>query len=170
MTSALESPPAEFSFTACAEEWFHWLDIQKCFWPGAGKRSALINPVLGPIGKLGGVYLLAWSKQAPERMHPAASEVRYIGETYWFKDRMDGFRRSAGLLGERTNGHSAAWRWPLGQCENLWVAFFEIPHLPLPDYLCKGWRKYMEAIAIHEHVIANSRQPLVTAAKTEVRF
>jgi hypothetical protein len=61
-------------------------------------------------------------------------EVVEIGETGWFKRRMEQF--SAGFRMAWEDGHSTAWKWPEGRHENLWVAVF-----PLGGDLDTTWRK-----------------------------
>ena len=81
--------------------------------------------------------MLAWSEEPPDSILPSDPAVKYVGETSYFKGRMDGFRTSAGFCGKRDDGHSAGWRWPEGRSDCLWVAFFRVensqPHLEPPD-------------------------------------
>lgn len=153
----IPTPPNTFSVRPYAEQWFAWVDVALCFWPGVGKRSSRVNPFLAPIVGRAGVYLLAWSKAPPAILGPRESSVVYVGETNWFKGRMGDFANSAGFRGARRRGHSAAWRWPEGRTESLWLAFFETPgaEADLPAHLAVGWRKWMEAVAIEEYRQAN---------------
>ncbi len=163
-------PPNTFAgLVAFAERWFHWGDVAACFWPGAGGRSERVNPLLAPVRHSGGIYLLAWSDAAPALVHPSAAEVVEIGETNWFKRRMDQFRTSAGFLGARNDGHSTAWKWPEGRHENLWVAFFELGG-ELEYHLAKGLRVWMEAVAFEEHRQATGSLPFLNAADGVVEF
>lgn len=165
----IPTPPNCFDVPAFARKWFHWDEINACFWPGAGGRSERVNPELAPIRKRGGVYVLAWSRQRPVPFRPDMPEVKYIGETGEFKSRMGRFRDSAGILGKRYDGHSAGWRWPKAATQYLWVAFFEIG-TGLPDHLACGLRKWMEAVALEEHRVGNGNLPLVNGTKKEVSF
>jgi HTH-type transcriptional regulator / antitoxin MqsA len=168
--------PTCFDVEAFAGRWFSWAEISACFWPGRGGRAAAINPHLAPVRDLGGIYLLAWSDQPPAGLHPSASAVRYIGESSNFKQRMGGFGSSAGLWGGgRQFGHLAGWRWPEGQSEHLWVAFFAVGEELLGvepwqcPHLAAGMRKWLEAAALEEHRRANNGQlPEVNAALGEL--
>ena len=161
--------PTYFDLEAFAGRWFSWAEINACFWPGRGGRAAAVNPLLAPVRDLGGVYLLAWSQQLPAPVHPSAAEVRYIGETANFRQRMGGFGNSAGFWGERQFGHSAGWRWPEGQSEHTWVAFFPVGEDLLP-HLATGMRKWLEAVALEEHRRARGELPQINIAVGEVEF
>jgi hypothetical protein len=63
---------------------------------------------------------------------------------------MGGFSNSAGFWGSRAKGHSAGWRWPQGESQHLWVAYFPAGN-DLPSHLAEGWRKWLEAVALEEH-------------------
>jgi hypothetical protein len=158
-----------FELEAFAGRWFPWAEINACFWPGRGGRAAAVNPLLAPVRNLGGVYLLAWSEQPPATLHPSAAEVRYIGETGNFRQRMGGFGNSAGFGGERQFGHSAGWRWPEGQSEHTWVAFFPVGEALL-SHLATGMRKWLEAVALEEHRRACRELPQINVAVGEVEF
>jgi hypothetical protein len=137
------------------------LQIARCFWPGAGGRSAKVDPRLAPVCRLGGVYLLAHAPKHPGRVHPSNVAVRYVGESYWFKGRMGSFAVSAGFWGEQRSGHSAAaWRWSLGR-RNLWVAFFPFASEVDQHHLQVGMRKWYEAVAIEVHRRAYGTIPAV---------
>jgi hypothetical protein len=127
----------------------------------------LVNAELAGIKDYGGVYLLAWSVNEPSRtLLQRAPQVEYIGETYWFKGRMGGFGNSAGFWGDRTNGHSAGWRWPQGMKANLWVAFFDVVgDLELEPHVRRGLRCWIEGVALEEHRLATGKLPRVNAAK-----
>jgi hypothetical protein len=162
--------PTCFDLEAFAGRWFSWADINACFWPGRGGRAAAVSPLLAPARHLGGVYLLAWSEQPPAAVSPSAAEVRYIGETDNFKQRMGGFANSAGFWGdERQLGHSAGWRWPKGRSEHMWVAFFSVGG-DLPPHLATGMRKWLEAVALEEHRREHRELPQINAAVGEVEF
>ena len=118
---------------------------------------------------MGGVYLIAWSLQTPSRLDPREVKVRYIGETHSFRDRMGGFANSAGFWGERRFGHSAAWRWPEGKWENIWIAFFPVGE-QLETHLATGLRKWMEAVALEEYRLEHGHLPKINAAKEVVEF
>ena len=126
MAKVIESVSTSFDLPAFAGQWFHWTAIAECFWPGAGGRAATVNPELAPVRHLGGVYCFAWSAERPEVIGPTAPLVRYVGETSNFRRRMGQFGNSVGFWGERSNGHSAGWRWPEGQTEQTWVSFFPL--------------------------------------------
>src|SRR5262245_32226926 len=124
MTSVIDSVPTSFEVLPFAGRWFRWSEVAECFWPGRGSRAAHANPLLAPVRFLGGVYCLAWCREPPRVIGPRAAAVRYIGESGEFQRRMGQFGNSAGFFGgERRNGHSAGWRWPLGQKESVWVSF-----------------------------------------------
>jgi hypothetical protein len=124
----------------------------------------VINPLLCSARDFGGVYLLAWSRYPPASMRPSDRAVKCVGESYSFLARMDQFRTSAGFLGARDDGHSAGWRWPLNKTEHLWAAFFEIGTNLLP-HLAKGYRKWMEAVALEEYRQVQGDLPIVNRAK-----
>jgi hypothetical protein len=167
MAHVIASVPTSFDAQPFAARWFHWTDIAPCFWPGRGRRAACVNPELAPVRTLGGVYCLAWSPNAPLAIGPAAAPVRYIGETGEFRRRMCQFGNSAGFWGERRNGHSAGWRWPVGQSDNAWVTFFPIGNDLLP-HLAAGLRAWLEAVALEEFRLVHGRLPEINEAVAEV--
>jgi hypothetical protein len=169
MTQVVPHVPLYFDLEPFAGRWFSWTEIAACFWPGKGRRATAVNPELAPVRKHGGVYLMAWSQQPPTRVHPRAPEVRYIGETHGFAGRMAGFANSAGFWGERRVGHSAAWRWPEGKSEYLWVAFFVVAD-ELQSHLARGLRKWLEAVALEEYRLEHGRIPEVNVATEVVKF
>jgi len=109
-----------------------------------------VNPTLCPVRFLGGVYLISWSIKAPRELHPSDAAVQYIGETGEFRRRAGQFGTSAGLFGPRAKGHSAAWRWPLGKKEHLWMSFFEVDGALRP-HLAKGMRHWLEGVGLEEY-------------------
>jgi hypothetical protein len=113
--------------------------------------------------------LVAWSRQPPPRLHPREAAVRYVGETHSFANRMGGFGNSAGFWGERRFGHSAAWRWPEGKSENMWVAFFVVGE-QLAPHMAVGLRKWLEAVALEEYRLEHGRLPEINAAAGPVEF
>src|SRR5438128_58250 len=134
MTRVIATAPTCFDAEAFAGRWFHWKEINSCFWPGRGGRATVVNPELAPVRYQGGVYCLAWSLQPVRIVGPTAVEVKYIGESNEFQRRIGQFGTSAGFWGQRRKAHSAGWRWPLEQTVNLWVCFFPVgrgllPHL-----------------------------------------
>jgi len=147
------------SFNLCAHEnrWYRWYDIENCFWPGAGKRSSQIDPCLATIVYKPGIYFMAWDPTQPPC--PENSAVRYIGQTKIFKRRMEQFGLSAGFWGGRSNGHSAAWRWPKGWRSKLEVAFFPLMVEGLRDHLASGYLHWYEALAIESFLMANEELP-----------
>jgi hypothetical protein len=169
MPSIIPSVPTSFDLEPFADHWFSWDEIWKCFRPGRGGRAEKVNPTLAPVRWLGGVYLFAWCIRPPERVHPSVKEVRYIGETNCFNQRMIGFSSSAGFQGDRAFGHSAAWRWPKGRSEHAWVAFFPLGE-GLPAHLATGLRKWMEAVALEEYRLLHGGLPEVNEATSEVCF
>jgi hypothetical protein len=80
---------------------------------------------------------------------------------------MGQFGNSAGFWGQRKNGHSAGWRWPLNQTENTWVGFFLVGE-GLPPHLASGLRHWMEAVALEEYRLVHGRLPEINAAQAEV--
>src|SRR6476646_6578001 len=111
-SNTIPVPPTSLGWPPLGGRWFHWSEVEACFWPGAGKRSCNVDSILAEIKDYGGVYVLAWSQKEPKRLYPhIAKQVEYIGEKKWVKGRMEGFRWSAGFWGERAPGHSAAWSW-----------------------------------------------------------
>ncbi len=162
--------PNYFNLEAYQGMWWHWNDVERCFWPGSGGRSHNINPDLAHVIDLGGVYIFAWSIRVPGRVHPANARVKYIGETSCFKRRMGQFGTSAGFWGLRDNGHSAGWRWPEKRNENMWVSFFIVQSSD-KDHLLKGLRCWLEALALEEHLLNNrERLPQVNEATEVVTF
>ena len=170
MPSGVPSPPAHFNLTPHANRWFAWAEVHRCFWPKSFgfRRSADVHPVLAPMVRQGGVYLLAWALEAPTSVHPTTAEVCYIGETGSFKARMGGFGNSAGLWDTpRAFGHSAGWRWPEGGKKHLWVAFCKVDWPLAQAHLATGMRMWMEAVALEEHRQANGSLPRVNRDKTK---
>lgn len=167
MAQVIASVPTSFDVSPFAGQWFHWTHVTECFWPGRGGRSAKVNPELAPVCTLGGVYCFAWSPEPPSIVGPTAAAVRYIGETSEFRRRMGQFGNSAGFWGERSNGHSAGWRWPVGQSDNTWVAFFAVGNELLP-HLAAGMRFWMEAVALEEFRLAHGQLPEINEAVAEV--
>jgi hypothetical protein len=164
MTNVISQPPLSFDVTAFGNQWFQWATVEACFWPGRGQRSERINPKLAPIGNRGGVYLLAYHSTAPESIGPKDEHVWYVGQTNAFKRRLGEFANSAGFLGERKAGHSASWRWPEGEKNNTWVAFYEIGMEFDQPHLATAMRCWMEGIAIEEYRIAHGTIPKINEA------
>src|SRR2546421_12070259 len=81
-------PPNTFPHAPFGNSWFKWDAIDACFWPGLGRRSIAIDPVLARIANLGGVYLFAWCAKAPRGFGPTLRVIKAIGETGHFKSRM----------------------------------------------------------------------------------
>jgi hypothetical protein len=169
MTNIVARVPLCFDLEPFGNRWFSWAEIAGCFWPGKGRRANDVNPALAPVRDHGGVYLIAWCQQPPARLHPRAVEVRYIGETHNFANRMGGFGNSAGFWGERRFGHSAAWRWPEGKSDKMWVAFFTVGD-DLEPHLATGLRKWLEAVALEEYRLEYGRLPEINVATDVVEF
>src|SRR5262245_55579100 len=171
MPQTIPTPPTSLNWPPLGRRWFHWSEIEACFWPGPGCRGRSVDPELADIKEYGGVYLLAWSVDEPARRFPQRYQaVKYIGETHWFKARMGGFGTSAGFWGRPDFGHSAGWSWPEGKKKNLWVAFFDVTAgLELERHLAKGLRCWIEGVAFEEYRIANGKLPQVNAAKRSER-
>jgi hypothetical protein len=146
----IPQPPTSFSLSPLGGGWHHWQGINECFWPGRGKRAVYVNAQLASARERGGVYLLAWSRSAPQSANPTDRAVRYVGETSCYCKRMGGFGNSAAFWGDRRDGHSAARRWPVGRNEHLWIAFFPLGE-DLEPHLARGLRRWMEAVAIEVH-------------------
>jgi hypothetical protein len=139
--------------------WYHWSEVEACFWPGPGRKSRSIDEVLAEVLFLGGIYLLAHSKRAPQQLSPNSKNVKYIGETGEFKRRMGQFGASAGFFGEQRAGHSAGWRWNWGQ-HDLWMCFVPVGQ-NLPGHLAGGLRFWAEAQALDVYYREYSRLPEV---------
>ena len=169
MPNVIASVPLCFDLQPFGGRWFSWAEIADCFWPGKGRRAKDVNPELAPVREKGGVYLVAWSKQPPPHLDPREAAVRYIGETLYFANRMGGSGNSAGFWGERRFGHSAAWRWPEGRSEDMWVALFVVGE-QLAPHLAMGLRKWLEAVALEEHRLEHGRLPDINAAAEPVEF
>jgi hypothetical protein len=126
---------------------------------------------LAEIRFVGGIYTMAWSEAPPALLHPAAPEVKDIGETSEYRRRMGQFGNSAGFFGERCKGHSTAWKWPLGRTEKLWAAFFPAGDDFLPrKHLAKAWRCWLEGVAFEEHSQARGSLPALNAADGEIEL
>jgi hypothetical protein len=167
MSNVIANVPLCFDLEPFGGRWFSWAEVADCFWPGKGRRAKDVNPELAPVREKGGVYLVAWSLIPPDRVHPREAAVRYIGETLCFATRMGGFGTSAGSWGERRFGHSAAWRWPEGRSEDLWIAFFIVGE-PLAPHLAEGLRKWLKAVALEEYRQAHRRLPEINAVVESV--
>src|SRR5262249_20315600 len=114
------------------------------------------------------VYCFAWSPAPPRIIGPTAVEVKYIGESGEFQWRIGQFGNSAGFWGgERRDGHSAAWRWPLGQTANTWGRFFP-PGADLGPHLAAGLRHWMEGMALEEYRLLHHTLPEINQSETEL--
>jgi hypothetical protein len=151
--------PKTFDCTPFLNQWLRWSRVYKCFKPGAGQRAVKVDPELAPARQRGGVYLFRWSMKPTPRVVHTDRAVIYVGETSDFCGRMLGWARSAGFLGERERGHSAAYRWREGS-EHLWVAFFQMPVLE-DRRLAKHVRLYFEIMATEEYRATHGRLPRV---------
>src|SRR5690606_24020699 len=143
MDTPIPTPPVLFGLTPHGNSWFHWDQIERCFWPRyyGFNTSVAADPSLGPVAALGGVYLMSWSLGPPRTFLPDDEAVCYVGETSSFKNRMGGFGSSAGLWSKKRDiGHSASWRWPIGRRDHLWAAFFHVPWPLGQKHLASGLR------------------------------
>jgi hypothetical protein len=163
----IPSPPRSLNWSPLGGRWFHWSEIDPFLRPGSQTRRSSLQTDLSEILDYGGVYVLAWADQEPTReLLPWAAEVKYVGETHWFKARMTGFGWSAGFWGGRYNGHSAAWRWPKGKRRKLWVAFFDVARgQTLGAHLARGLRCWVEGVALEEHLLVNGSLPALNEAR-----
>jgi hypothetical protein len=153
--------PSAFDLNPHLQRWFAWSDIQACFWPGPGRRSATVDPLLADVINMPGVYCIAWG-DLDGTPNPANSHVQYIGQTKNFKARLGQFATSAGIFWEeRYSGHSAAWRWPADKTEKMKVAFFPLTHNDA-DHLRTGRLFWYEALALDAYYLnnGNSLPPL----------
>lgn len=148
----------EFFGKPFLDEWFRWEEIENSFWE-RGVDTDYVVDALKSIKTAGGIYLFAWSKRPPRLRHPKAEAIRYIGETSNFKNRMDQFGASAGFWGTPYSGHSAGWRWPLGQKDNLFIAFY--PFHKQQAHIFKGFRAWYEAQALEIYRKQNGEIPLL---------
>lgn len=160
MPETIPVPPSSFSVAAHGRGWYRWSEVADCFFPRyrGGTTSAAADEVLAPAKDEGGIYLIAQSASEPASPRPEDAAVVYVGETVWFKRRMDQFGDSAGLWGARANGHSAGWRYT-GSGEDLWVAFFVVEWPLAQPHLAEGMRKWLESVALEEYRQVHSRLP-----------
>lgn len=154
-------PSELFDLNSHLDRWFHWAEIQECFWPGSGGRSHTINPGLASIRNSAGIYCVAWE---PINALPKPNEkkVQYIGQTKNFKTRMSQFANSAGIFwDDRYDGHSAGWRWPQGKTEKMMIAFFPLYEAEA-EHMRTGRLFWYEALAIHSYYLehGNTLPPL----------
>lgn len=158
-----------FSLAPFAGKWFPWDRVAACFWPGAGRRSAAVDAVLAPVRDRAGVYLMAWGDPEPV---PRAGDpaVRYMGQSQTFKTRMRQFGTSAGFFwSERYDGHSAAWRWPLGRTERLSVAFCPL-ETGLSPHLATGYLYLEEALALDAYYADHGTLPPLNLGGSEIEL
>ena len=139
-----------FDLKVHGEGWYAWEDIEKCFWPGAGRKSVNVDPILGQLVASKGVYCIAWN--ATGKAFPGNPAIQYIGQTGSFKSRMEQFGWSAGFWGNRAPGHSAGWRWHEQKSEQLQVAFFPLPVTEIPKHMLNGYLHWYEALALDAHL------------------
>ena len=149
--------PKTFNLLPCLGCWLKWERMARCFWPGKGQRAENVDNQLAPLRHLGGIYLLSWSRRKQSSVSHVHPSVVYVGETSNFRNRMSGWGRSAGFLGKRKSGHSAAWRWKHGS-RHLWAAFFKVDPAS-SRRLAKHIRLYYELIATEEFRVANGKLP-----------
>lgn len=147
-----------FNLQPFLNQWFHWERINDCFWPGVGGRSDKADSELSPVRAMSGIYLIAWGKPSGGPS-PDCQEVRYIGMTDNFKNRMAQFAASSGIhYDDRYSGHSAAWRWPLGKCKSMHVAFFPLQG-ELTKHMKVGILHWQEALAIDTYYRVHGSVP-----------
>jgi hypothetical protein len=158
--------PELFDLEAHGAGWYPWAAISNCFWPGAGKKSASVDPVLAQMATAKGVYCIAW--RATGKASPDNPTVQYIGQTSSFKFRMGQFAWSAGLWGARARGHSAGWRWHEKKEEQLSVAFFPLRSPNIPKHMLNGYLHWYEALALEAHHQRCSALPFVNVPKNGI--
>jgi hypothetical protein len=154
------SVPASIPWKPHGGHWYRWSEVDSCFRPGVGRRSADVDDNLAKVRYLGGVYLVADTKRSPRQTDASASAIEYIGETGQFKRRMKQFGDSAGFYGKQRNGHSAGWRWPPRGKKNLWICFVPVGN-GSPDHLATGLRMWAEAQALEHYRASNGDLPTV---------
>lgn len=167
--NTIPQPPTTFDVPPFCDRWIRWSEVNACFWPGKGRRSEKVDPILAPIRSRGGIYIFAWSVSAPKTLAPVTKEVQYIGQTNWFKRRMGQFGTSAGFWGKRAAGHGPGWHWPKGRNDKLWVAFFDVGSDLDQSHLAEGLRYWIEAVALEEHRKALGVLPPLQQASAERR-
>ena len=155
-----------FDLNAHGAGWYAWEDIEKCFWPGAGRKSVNVDPILGQLVASKGVYCIAWN--ATGKAFPGNPAIQYIGQTGSFKSRMEQFGWSAGFWGNRAPGHSAGWRWHEQKSEQLQVAFFPLPVTDIPKHMLNGYLHWYEALALDAHLKQYGSLPFVNVPKNGV--
>jgi hypothetical protein len=138
--------------------WVRWDEVERCFFPGRGRRAELINPELAALRWSSVVYWIALSIAPPKLLLPTAEEVRYIGETGQFRRRMGEFGCSAGFWGKRRNGHYAGWWWPFGRTEDTWFCFSVIGGGLAKD-LARMHRRQVEAGWLARFVQLHGHEP-----------
>lgn len=158
--------PNTFDLKAYGEGWYSWGRISDCFWPGAGKRSADVDPVLAKLAKLRGIYCIGW--KAVGKPSPCNPGVQYIGQTGSFKTRMAQFGWSAGFWGGREPGHSAGWRWAENKNDQLVVSFYPIATSKIPKHMLAGFLHWYEALALDAYYKACGSLPFVNNPKNGV--
>lgn len=157
----------DFILRPYAGQWFEWERINKCFWPGPGRRSAQVDPELGPVRVQSGIYVIAWGDSSGEPA-PDNSHVQYIGMTDNFKNRMSQFASSAGIHYDgRYSGHSAAWRWPEAKIERMLIGFFPLEE-GMPSHLKSGFLYWQEALAIDAYFKKHGKVPPLNAGGGEI--
>ena len=159
-----------FDLKPYKNKWFSWDRINNCFWPGAGCRSDDIDSELSPVRLMSGIYVISWDCNN-SKPSPNDDAVKYIGMTNLFKKRMEQFAASSGLhYDDRYNGHSAAWRWPLGKDKLMKVAFYPLED-NLPFHLKSGILHWYEALAIYSYYQSHQDEmPPLNAGGGTIKF
>jgi len=158
--------PKTFDLDAHGAGWYSWEDINKCFWPGAGKKSVYVDPTLAEIVTSKGIYCIAW--RADGKAFPSNPAIQYIGQTSSFKSRMEQFGWSAGFWGERAPGHSAGWRWHGEKNDQMSVAFFPLPASNIPKHMLNGYLHWYEALALDTYHKQCGSLPFVNIPKNGI--
>jgi hypothetical protein len=153
---------------AFGDRWFGWDDLRHAFWGRVGRPKDFdlkdFDLSLASVRASGGLYCVAFSAGPPARVHPTAREAVYFGETSAFGRRMEQFASSAGFWGERRGGHYAAWWWPAGRTEGLWVSFYVLGDV-LPGGEARDLRRQVEAEMLAAYFLLHGRVPRLNGRK-----
>jgi hypothetical protein len=141
-----------FSLKAHEERWISWEELNSAARPGRRLSGDDPRRTLRHALLRSGLYFVAWSASGRRpygNPHPAHNMIVYIGETGELCRRMGQFGNSAGFFGERTKGHSGAWRWhDEWRPEQAFLALYPAPADVVDAGLAPLWRVYREAQAL----------------------